>query len=470
MTELGRLGRYRLLRRIAVGGVAEVYLAASEGLAGFSKKVVVKRLYAEHARDPDLVAMFLDEARLGALLHDPYIVEVYDIGTEGGEYFIAMEHVSGRDLRDLLNARPGEPLPLPAALAIVQAVAAGLHHAHERRDPGGQQLGVVHRDVTPANVLLGWDGVVKLSDFGVAKWAEQRSRTEQGTLKGKLSYMSPEQCRGLALDRRSDVFALGVLLYELTTGDRPFRAASDFETLSAIVAGRYDAPTEDRPGYPAALEAVVRRALETDPDRRFPDAAALGAALAEVAGELGARGGPADVARCLAERFPEAETTPEPVEVASLAPTAASPASPSPAAAERTRTDAASSGVGTAVVVAAQAMVPRRPRSRAVALAGLAVVAVAGSVAVLLAVSSPPAPPSTVRPTEPMPRSGAVRAPAPAAAPVTSAPVPAPAVVPAPEAPAATAPPAPPARRRAAPHPRPPEGQTVWDPDSAKLP
>jgi serine/threonine-protein kinase len=458
MTELGRLGRYRLMRRIAVGGVAEVYLAVSEGLAGFSKKVVVKRLYPEHARDPDLVAMFLDEARLGALLHDPYIVEVYDIGTEGGEYFIAMEHVPGRDLRDLLNARPGEPLPLPAALAIVQAVAAGLHHAHEQRDPGGQQLGVVHRDVTPANVLLGWDGVVKLSDFGVAKWAEQRSRTEQGTLKGKLSYMSPEQCRGQALDRRSDVFALGVLLYELTTGDRPFRAASDFETLSAIVAGRYDAPTEERPGYPAALEAVVRRALETDPDRRFPDAAALGAALAEVAGQVGGRGGPADVARCLAERFPGAETTPEPVEIAA-------PATPATVA-ERTRTDAASSGE--VAVMAPLAAVPRRPRSRAVALAGLAVVAVAGSVAVLLAVSSPPAPPTTVRPMETAPKSSAARTPPPPAVPVTGAR--APALLPAPEAPPAIAPTAPAARRRAAPRPRPPDGQTVWDPDSPKLP
>ena len=462
MTELGRLGRYRLLRRIAVGGVAEVYLAASEGLAGFSKRVVVKRLYPEHARDPDLVAMFLDEARLGALLHDPHIVEVYDIGAEGAEYFIAMEHVRGRDLRDLLNARPGEPLPLPAALAIVKSVAAGLHHAHEQRDPGGQLLGVVHRDVTPANVLLGWDGAVKLSDFGVAKWAEQRSRTEQGTLKGKLSYMSPEQCRGQALDRRSDVFALGVLLYELTTGDRPFRAASDFETLSAIVAGRYDAPTEERPGYPVALEAVVRRALETDPDRRFPDAAALGAALEDVAGQVGAHGGPADVARCLAERFPGAETTPEPIEVAS----------PAPGAAERTRTDAAASGasVSSAALVAAEVAAPRRPRSRAVALAGLAVVVVAGSVMAVLAVSSPPAPPSTVSPMEAAPKSSAARTPPPPAVPVTGARTLAPAVVPTPEAPAATAPTAPAARRRAAPRPRPPDGQTVWDPDSAKLP
>jgi hypothetical protein len=249
-----------------------------------------------------------------------------------------------------------------------------------------------------------------------------------------------------------------VLLYELTTGDRPFRAASDFETLSAIVAGRYDAPTEERPGYPAALEAVVRRALVTDPDRRFPDAAALGAALAEVAGELGARGGPADVSRCLAERFPGAETPPEPVEIAA-------PATPATAA-ERTRTDAASSGE--VAVMAPLAAVPRRPRSRAVALAGLAVVAVAGSVAVLLAVSSPPAPPTTVRPMETAPKSSAARTPPPPAVPVTGAR--APALLPAPEAPPAIAPTAPAARRRAAPRPRPPDGQTVWDPDSPKLP
>jgi eukaryotic-like serine/threonine-protein kinase len=457
MTELGRLGRYRLLRRIAVGGGAEVYLASAEGLAGFSKQVVVKHLFPEHAREPALVSMFLDEARLGALLRHPHIVEVYDIGSEGGEYFIAMEHVPGHDLRDLLNARPGEPLPLSAALAVVQGVAAGLHHAHEQRDARGQLLGVVHRDVSPANVLLGWDGAVKLSDFGVAKWTEQQSRTEQGTLKGKLSYMSPEQCRGQDLDRRSDVFALGVLLYELTIGDKPFRAASDFETLSAIVAGRYDAPAEEQAGYPPALAAIVRRALEVDRDQRFPDAAALVAALAQVAAELGVAGGAADVSRCLHERFPEGETTPAPVEA------------PAAAVGDRTRTDAAATERPRAEAVTSDAETTAgsrvRRRTRVLALAGLAVVAIAGSLAAVLALSAPapetPAGPAAVQ-ARPV-----VRAP-------VAAPTPAPGTSPSPPAPApsSAASPSgtPPMRRKPAVRPRPPEGQTVWDPDSPKLP
>src|SRR4051794_28141349 len=200
MTEPRRLGKYRLLRRIASGGVAKAYLAVAEGTAGFEKRVVVKRLMAARARDAAVVAMFLDEARLMALFRHPHVAEVYDIGAEGAERFFAMEYVDGCDLRDVLDDQPGVPVPLPAALAIVRAVALGLGHAHAQKDSAGQPLGVVHRDVSPSNVLLGRAGEVKLIDFGVAKWASQRSHTEHGTLKGKFAYMSPEQCRGEVLD------------------------------------------------------------------------------------------------------------------------------------------------------------------------------------------------------------------------------------------------------------------------------
>ena len=302
MTEPQRLGKYRLLRRIAVGGVAEVYLAVAEGAGGFEKRVVVKRLMPARAREGGVVAMFLDEARLMALFRHPHVAEVYDIGAEGAERFFAMEYVDGCDLRDLLDDQPGLPLPVQAALAIVRAVALGLGHAHAQKDGTGQPLGVVHRDVSPSNVLLGRGGEVKLVDFGVAKWTSQRSHTEHGTLKGKFAYMSPEQCLGETLDGRSDLFALGVLLYELTTGVRPFAAQSDFELMSAIVRGQLQPPSQRLSDYPAALEPVVLRALTARPEDRWPDAGALVEALDQAARDLGIVADAAAVAALLANR------------------------------------------------------------------------------------------------------------------------------------------------------------------------
>jgi tRNA A-37 threonylcarbamoyl transferase component Bud32 len=302
MTETRRLGKYRLVRRLAVGGVAEVYLAVAEGLSGFEKRVVLKRLMPEHARDADLLSMFLDEARLMALLHHPHITEVYDIGAEEGEYFFALEHVDGCDLRELLDAQAGQPLPLAAALTVVVAVAEALEHAHGQRAEDGGLLGVVHRDVTPSNVLCGREGEVKLVDFGVAKWTAQRSRTEQGTIKGKFAYMSPEQCRAEPLDRRSDVFALGVILYELTTGSKPFCGESEFEVLSAIVAGRTAPPSSRRADYPAALEGAVQKALSTDRSQRFATAQEMRDALVGTAAELGLTLGAGEVAALVRTR------------------------------------------------------------------------------------------------------------------------------------------------------------------------
>src|SRR3954452_12385271 len=271
----GRLGRYRLVRRLAVGGMAEVYLAVAEGLSGFEKRVVVKRLLPQHGREGELVAMFLDEARLVASLRHPNIGEVYDVGAEGSDYFFAMEHIPGRDVRDLLSARYGEPLPLAEALAVVTGVAEGLHHAHEQRDEEGRLLDIVHRDVSPSNVLVSMSGQVKLIDFGVAKWGAQRTETRHGVLKGKCAYMSPEQCRAEPLDRRSDVFSLGVLLYEITTGRRPFEGANDFEVMTAVVRGEPPAPSRRREGYPAELEVLIVQALAARREDRPPTARAL---------------------------------------------------------------------------------------------------------------------------------------------------------------------------------------------------
>jgi hypothetical protein len=280
-----KLGRYQLIRRLAVGGMAEIFLArlsgGGKGHEAFEKLVVVKRILPQHALDPELLRMFTDEARLSATLTHPHITELYDVGTDGDTPFFAMEYVHGSNLRQLMQAharataRDNEPLPLAHAIGIVAAAAAGLHHAHAKTGAAGEPLHIVHRDVSPSNVLVSYDGAVKVSDFGIAKWAYQRTQTQEGALKGKFAYMSPEQCRGKALDARSDVFALGTLLYELTTGAPPFSADTDFEILNKIVAGAPEPPAWREGTYPPALAAIVMRALAREPEARTPTAQAL---------------------------------------------------------------------------------------------------------------------------------------------------------------------------------------------------
>ncbi|HEY4394653.1 MAG TPA: serine/threonine-protein kinase [Polyangia bacterium] len=283
------IGRYEPIRRLAVGGMAEIYLARMPGLGieGFEKLVVLKRILPQHALDPELLRMFLDEARLSATLTHPHVTEVYDVGADGDAPFFAMEYVHGANLRELLRAHARAvgtapaPLELAHAIGIVGAAAAGLHYAHERLGPGGEPLGIVHRDVSPSNVLVSYDGAVKVSDFGIAKWALQRTQTQEGTLKGKFAYMSPEQCRGRGVDRRSDVFALGTILYELTTGAAPFSGDSDLEILNRIATGVAAPPAwpDDKGSYPPALAAITMRALHPEPDQRFPTMQAFQVAL-----------------------------------------------------------------------------------------------------------------------------------------------------------------------------------------------
>src|SRR6185295_17128626 len=278
-----RLGKYQLIRRLAVGGMAEIYLAQASGLEGFEKLVVLKRILPQHALDPQLLRMFLDEARLMATLTHPHITQVYDVGAEGDAPFFAMEYVHGANLREIMTAagraagvdHQAREIPLAHAIGILAAAAAGLHFAHEQIGSKGEPLNIVHRDVSPSNVLVTYGGSVKVSDFGIAKWSSQRTQTQEGALKGKFAYMSPEQCRGVALDRRSDVFALGTLLYELTTGNPPFRAVSDYEILNRIVNGELPPPVLADGAYPDELERIVRRALAPLPADRYPTAQAL---------------------------------------------------------------------------------------------------------------------------------------------------------------------------------------------------
>jgi serine/threonine protein kinase len=269
-----RLGKYEIVKRLAAGGMAEIFLARVSGLPGFQKMVVIKRILPQLATKTDFVEMFLDEARIAATLQHPNVVQMYDVGVVDGNYFIAMEYLHGEDVRSMMKTlvRKEQRLPVEHALNIVIGVASGLHYAHEKVGFDGKALDIVHRDVTPQNIIVTYDGAVKLLDFGIAKASNRFGETRFGTLKGKVPYMSPEQCRGEALDRRSDIFSLGIMLYELTMGKRLYQGKSDFEVLKQIVEGTIARPREIDPAYPHELDAIVMRALEKEKDKRYQTA------------------------------------------------------------------------------------------------------------------------------------------------------------------------------------------------------
>ncbi len=280
-----RLGRYTVLRHLASGGMAEVLLARSGGIEGFERHVVLKRIKRAHADDARFVEMFLDEARLAANLHHQNIVQVHDIGEAEGEYFFAMEYIHGEDLRALLGtmSRVRQHLPLTHLVTIASAVASGLHYAHERRGTDKKPLGIVHRDVSPSNILVGYDGSVKIVDFGIAKAALRNADTRSGALKGKVSYMSPEQCKLQPVDRRSDIYSLGVVLYELATTTRLFKSDSDYLVMDAICTGKVPPPRARRADLPEELAKILVKTLALDPDARFQTADELRVALDQFA-------------------------------------------------------------------------------------------------------------------------------------------------------------------------------------------
>ena len=306
LSQSDKLGKYEVIRQIAVGGMAELYLARTVGMEGFEKLVCVKRILPQYANNPSFVNMFLNEARLAAMLHHPNVAQVYDIGQEQGEFFFAMEYVHGEDLGRLVTTahESGVPVSLDCALTLVSGLCTGLHYAHEKASPEGKPLGVVHRDVSPTNVLVSYDGAVKLVDFGIARAGGEPSQSAVG-LKGKISYMSPEQCRGKApLDRRSDVFSVGTILYELTTGRRPFVDETEYAVLQQIVNRDAEPPSAVVPGYPPALEAIVMRALARDVNRRFSTALDLQNQLEDFAHDNRLRVSPLVLARLMSTLFP----------------------------------------------------------------------------------------------------------------------------------------------------------------------
>ena len=271
-----RFGKYTLLRSLAKGGMAELFLALQKSVAGFEKLIVIKRILPSMNTDAAFIEMLLQEARTSATLSHPNIVQIFDVGQTEGLYFIAMEHVHGEDIRSVvrqMKTKSVPEFPLEHALAIALGMCAGLTYAHEKRDLDGTALNIVHRDISPQNVVLTFSGDVKIVDFGIAKSdSKLAGDTKSGKLKGKVPYMSPEQARGENIDARSDIFATGVMLFELTTGKRLFKGSSEFETLKLICEREYPRPTQIRPGYPPGLEHIVMKALTKDRTQRYQSA------------------------------------------------------------------------------------------------------------------------------------------------------------------------------------------------------
>jgi serine/threonine-protein kinase len=302
-TAPARLGRYELLGHLATGGMAEIHLARLAGEAGFEKIVVVKRLLPELVASKAFVAMFLDEGKLVARLDHPNVCEVFELARDGAEYFLVMPFLDGVPATDFI-ARPREPdriAQLRVAAALVAQACAGLHHAHELRDASGELAGLVHRDVSPSNLFVTASGVVKVLDFGIAK-VRGAAATEVGTVKGKTQYMAPEQLLGEALDRRADVFALGIVLYELATHQRLFKRASDYLAARAILEEPIPRADAADPAIPAALADAIARALERRPADRYADARELAVAIEAALAAHGGIAAPADIAAALVDR------------------------------------------------------------------------------------------------------------------------------------------------------------------------
>jgi serine/threonine protein kinase len=300
-----RFGKYTILGHLATGGMAEVYLARAEGIEGFEKIVVIKRIRPDLTGDRSTTRMFLHEARLAASLEHPNIAHVHEIDIVQGNYFFVMEYVHGADLRQVMEAahRKGKRISLDDAIEIIIDVCAALHYAHEKRDGDDKPLGIIHRDVSPSNVLISHDGAVKVCDFGIAKVSTRSSDTQRGVVKGKFSYMAPEQCMSEPVDRRTDIFVIGILLYEVSTLTRLFEANADFELMRRIVQDPVEPPSSRVADYPPELERIVMRALARNPEDRYPTAQLMQLDLEAFARERKLATSSVSLARLMGELF-----------------------------------------------------------------------------------------------------------------------------------------------------------------------
>ncbi len=274
--------KYRITRKLDAGGMAEVYEGVAEGIRGFRKKVAIKRVLPHLVENARFIAMFLDEARLSLHLSHANVVQVFDIGQAGGTYFIVMEYVNGTNLKNFLRLMKerGQVLPVAQAIFIAMEVCRGLAYAHQLRDPEGRPLRIVHRDVSPPNILLSREGEVKIVDFGLAKANSQLENTSPGVVKGKYAYLCPESATGRPVDHRMDVFCTGIVLWEMLTGRRLFLGANDIETIKKVREADVPYLPHINPAVSASLDAIIRKALAVDPDQRFQSCDALAEALA----------------------------------------------------------------------------------------------------------------------------------------------------------------------------------------------
>ena len=300
-----RIGKYEVLRPLAQGGMAELFLARATGLVGIERLVVIKRVRPQLATYQKYIAMFLDEARLAATLQHANIVQTYDFGEDYGGYYIAMEYLHGEDVARLMKHAQHKHvrIPLEHALSIGLGMCAGLHYAHERVALDGQPLYIVHRDISPHNISVTYDGSVKVVDFGIAKAARRLIETRNRTIKGKIPYMSPEQCLGGAIDRRSDVFSVSIVLWELTLGRRLFDPKSPLGLLKAVANADVPRPSSLEPDYPPDLEAILMKGLSLRVEDRFQTAEELQLALEAFAREQKLPVSPVGLARYMRELF-----------------------------------------------------------------------------------------------------------------------------------------------------------------------
>jgi serine/threonine protein kinase len=302
------LGRYQLLKEIAIGGMAEIHVAKQTGVEGFEKLVVIKKILPQFARDPHFVKMFLNEARLAARLSHPNVVHIYDLGYANGVYYIAMEYIHGENLSGVTFAcrKQKRTIPLEHALKMVSQICEGLHYAHTKTDVRGKSLGIVHRDVSPQNILISYEGVVKLVDFGVAKAATRYDEdTRAGLIKGKLAYMSPEQALGRPVDHRSDIFSTGILLFELLSGINPFRGDNDLATLEKVRMAEVPLPRSTLQDDAIELFDIAVRALERRPKDRYQSAGEMHEALEAYSRKHGF--GSRQLARWMSQTYPGEE-------------------------------------------------------------------------------------------------------------------------------------------------------------------
>jgi serine/threonine-protein kinase len=291
--------RYKVLEKIASGGMAEVFRAESAGVEGFKKTVAIKRVLPHLSEKKQFIGMFLDEARLSAHLSHSNCVQVFDIGVGDNTYFIVMEYVDGSDLKGVIEHRKklGAGLPVEEACLICVRLCEGLSYAHELRDGKGQSLRIVHRDLSPPNVLLTRHGEVKIVDFGLAKANSQLEHSEPGIIKGKFSYLSPEAAQGFPVDGRTDIFCVGIILWELLANRRLFAGDTDFETVRLVQAANVPPLRQFNPRVPAQLDALLAKALAADPDRRYQTARELGQDLNSMLFKLGRAVSSFDIAR-----------------------------------------------------------------------------------------------------------------------------------------------------------------------------